>query len=50
VVYDLNGLTRERWDKLPANYEPQGDPRWDGFSHARRRPQSPAAEPEKREK
>ena len=50
VVYDLNGLTRERWDKLPANYGPQGDPRWDGFSHARRRPQTPAGEREKREK
>jgi dihydroorotase len=32
VLYDLNGLTRERWDKLPANYGPQGDPRWDGYS------------------
>ena len=31
VVYDLNGLTRERWDKLPGNYQHQGDPRWDVF-------------------
>jgi len=30
VVYDLNGLTRERWDKLPKHYKHQGDPRWDG--------------------
>jgi len=30
VVWDLNGLTREDWDKLPANYRSQGDPRWDG--------------------
>jgi dihydroorotase len=32
VVYDLNGLTRERWDKLPPHYKSQGDPRWDGYS------------------
>jgi dihydroorotase len=29
VVFDLNGITRERWDKL-GKYEPQGDPWWDG--------------------
>ena len=29
VVYDMNGLTRERWDRL-GNYKPQGDPSWDG--------------------
>ena len=29
VVYDVNGLTRDRWDKL-GNYKPQGDPSWDG--------------------
>jgi dihydroorotase len=29
VVYDLNGITREDWDKL-GNYMSQGDPRWDG--------------------
>lgn len=32
VMYDLNGLTRERWDKLPMSYGVQGDPRWDGFA------------------
>jgi len=32
VVYDLNGLTRETWDKLPAHYKRQGDARWDGFA------------------
>lgn len=32
IVYDLNGLSRERWDKLPAHYKRQGDPRWDGFA------------------
>jgi len=30
VVWDLNGLTREDWDKLPRDYRSQGDPRWDG--------------------
>ncbi len=30
VVWDLNGLAREDWDKLPKDYRPQGDPRWDG--------------------
>jgi dihydroorotase len=30
VVYDLNGLTREDWTTLPANYGRQGDKRWDG--------------------
>ena len=31
VLYDLNGLTRERWDKLPPDYGRQSDPRWDGY-------------------
>jgi dihydroorotase len=29
VVYDLNAITRESWDKL-GNYGSQADPRWDG--------------------
>ena len=29
VVFDLNGITRERWDKL-AKYEGQGEKWWDG--------------------
>jgi dihydroorotase len=29
VVYDLNGITREPWDRL-GNYQPQGEPYWDG--------------------
>jgi dihydroorotase len=29
LVYDLDGLTRDDWDKLPANYSAQGDPKWD---------------------
>ena len=43
VVYDLNGITRDPWDKLPKNYGPQGDPRWNGFSREPRtgRPQQP---------
>ena len=40
VVYDLNAITREDWDKLPAHYGPQGDTKWDGTisSEARGRP------------
>ncbi|HVP45905.1 MAG TPA: amidohydrolase/deacetylase family metallohydrolase [Bryobacteraceae bacterium] len=30
VVYDLNGITREDWDKLGPHYSAQGDARWDG--------------------
>jgi dihydroorotase len=30
VVYDLNGITRENWDKL-GRYFAQGDQRWDGM-------------------
>jgi len=30
VVYDLNGITREDWDKLGAKYKSQGDASWDG--------------------
>ena len=29
VVYDLNGLAREDWDKLPKGYRYTGDGRWD---------------------
>jgi dihydroorotase len=35
VVYDMNGLTRDRWDRL-GNYKPQGDPSWDGTRGAGR--------------
>ena len=35
VVYDLNGLTRESWDKVaPGTHF--GDQRWDGFATAPR--------------
>ena len=29
VVYDLNGITREDWNKLDKDYVSQGDTRWD---------------------
>ena len=35
VVYDLNGITRDRWDTL-GNYKAQGDPSWDGTRGSRR--------------
>ncbi len=35
VVYDLNGTTRERWDRL-GKYQPQGEPYWDGSRGAGR--------------
>jgi dihydroorotase len=31
LAYDLNGRTRELWDKLPSDYRRQGDARWDGI-------------------
>jgi dihydroorotase len=31
VVYDLNGLTAEPWDKLSAEGRGGGDPRWDNI-------------------
>ena len=36
VVYDLNGITRQDWDKLPKNYTNTGDSRWDALHPARR--------------
>src|SRR5262249_15395564 len=30
VVYDLNGLTRDDWNKLGKNYGSQHDARWEG--------------------
>jgi dihydroorotase len=36
VVYDLNGISRTPWDKLPSDYKMIGDPRWDGLNPARR--------------
>jgi dihydroorotase len=35
VVYDLNGITREDWDKLGPRYTAQGDTAWDAtIGHA----------------
>ena len=31
VVYDLNGISRPDWEKLPKNYLQTGDPKWDGI-------------------
>jgi len=36
VVYDLNGITRPDWDKLPNNYPKMGDARWDAVTPAPR--------------
>jgi dihydroorotase len=35
VVYDLNGISRETWDKIPPGAR-GGDPRWDSFTPAGR--------------
>lgn len=35
VVYDLNGITRPDWDKLPRDYRQTGDARWDAVTPAR---------------
>lgn len=37
IVYDLNGISRPEWDKLPANYTEVGDPRWDGLNPAKKK-------------
>ena len=29
VMWDLNGISREEWTKLPGKYKAQGDPKWD---------------------
>jgi dihydroorotase len=31
LAYDLNGRTREDWEKLPGDYTRRGDSRWDGI-------------------
>lgn len=36
VVFDLNGITRENWDKLGNYNTPQGNAVWDGIYPARR--------------
>ena len=43
VVWDLNALSREDWNKLPAQYGPQGDTKWDGtISSAARKAATPS--------
>ncbi|MEO8130055.1 MAG: amidohydrolase family protein, partial [Bryobacteraceae bacterium] len=42
VVYDLDGIGREDWDKLPREYLHQGDPKWDGTTTPARRPPAQA--------
>ncbi|MGI8961918.1 MAG: amidohydrolase/deacetylase family metallohydrolase [Bryobacteraceae bacterium] len=37
IMYDLNGISRPDWDKLPANYKEVGDPRWDGLNPAKKK-------------
>ncbi|MFL6354736.1 MAG: amidohydrolase/deacetylase family metallohydrolase [Bryobacteraceae bacterium] len=37
IVYDLNGISRPDWGKLPSNYKEVGDPRWDGLNPARKK-------------
>ena len=34
TVYDLNGITRPDWDKLPKGYRQTGDARWDAITPA----------------
>jgi dihydroorotase len=34
VVYDLNGISREDWERLGPAYKAQGDNRWDGTINA----------------
>ncbi|MGC8792209.1 MAG: amidohydrolase family protein, partial [Bryobacteraceae bacterium] len=41
VVWDLNGISRTDWNRLPRDYGPQGDGRWDatiGHGAPRSRP------------
>ncbi len=38
VVYDLNGISRPDWKKLPKDYTAIGDSKWDGLNPAAKRP------------
>ena len=35
IVYDLNGISRPEWTKLPSDYKMVGDKRWDGLNPVR---------------
>jgi dihydroorotase len=37
LVYDLNGMSRPEWEKLPSNYTRTGDARWDAITPAPKR-------------
>ncbi|MBM3737208.1 MAG: amidohydrolase/deacetylase family metallohydrolase [Acidobacteria bacterium] len=37
TMWDLNGIMRTDWDKLPKDYQSQSDPRWDAGGGGRRR-------------
>jgi dihydroorotase len=41
IVYDLNGLSRPEWTKLPPDYKQIGDPKWDGLNPLRTRGAAP---------
>ena len=43
-VYDLNGLSRVRWDSVDKNYKQQDNPLWDGYGRAPL-PQTPLGQP-----
>lgn len=44
VAWELNGITRESWDKL-GNYDSQGDPRWDATSEDGKNSRLPEGKP-----
>jgi dihydroorotase len=44
VAWELNGITRESWDKL-GNYGSQGDPRWDATSEDGKNSRLPEGKP-----
>ncbi len=46
VVFDLNGMMRDQWDKLPADYA-GGDPKWDSWGRGGRGSRGAAAAPKK---
>jgi dihydroorotase len=42
IVYDLNGLMRDSWERVPLDARPGGDPKWDGLAPQPRRPRPDA--------
>jgi dihydroorotase len=45
VVWDLNGMKAEDWDKLPRDYRDTGDPRWDAYAPQPERTRPPGQAP-----